>query len=130
MRYVRVDESQICPMMVSYYLYPLYEGENEFDFNLKGLFNRSFETYEEAATMAMLIVKDPNNCIKFYNENSPIKLEYDDIKKINDIIEIDIFQELIILDENFNCIDCPEEYVFHVGTVSKEDDSVDKSMMS
>lgn len=127
MRYIREDESQVEPLVVAYFVYPWYAGEKDPDFSLKKIFNVEFNTYEEASSFAMLILKSPDYCANFYNEHSDSdKLTPEEAIRLRDIESIEIMQELLIMDDESICVDCPTDYIRFVGRVYKEgkDDNI------
>ena len=58
MNYIRIDESQINPLNVFYFLYPYYGDEKEPAYN-DLIFSQPFKSYTEASEFAMLALKMP-----------------------------------------------------------------------
>ena len=127
MKYIREDESQVKPLVVAYFVYPWYFGEKDPDFSLTKIFNVEFDSYEEASSFAMLILKSPDYCANFYNEHSDSdKLTPEEAIRLRDIESIEIMQELLIMGDESVCVDCPTDYIRFVGRVYKEgkDDNI------
>ncbi len=59
MNYVRVDEAQTIPMGLFYFLYPIYENEDEPVYDDPLLFSQPFDDYEDASKFAMSVLKAP-----------------------------------------------------------------------
>lgn len=131
MRYVRVDEEQTTPMFVEYYLYPIFSDSDEPDTSLTGLFSMQFQSYDDAATYGMFVMKYPNQAAAVYNSKNilnPLSNEY--VNRLGEIDEILIYQELTMYDKDWNYVECPEECIKFVGRLVKEYDEIDKNMMS
>ena len=123
MNYVRIDESQVSPLNVFYFLYPFYEGEEEPDYDDQLLFSQPFKSYDDASEFAMQALKTPEILVLNWNYKYPeimhINTEY--LKRLKNLSEVEIFQELLIFNDKWELVDCPEDYMKFVGKVLKDD---------